>query len=345
MDETITTYRGPRPATNTPKAWERRTQQLIRDPSMQRVTHGLWCRADAPPDPLQRAVLLQRHLNRPDRLVRLTGITALQVMGVPIGSHYGWANRALRHPAPSRAADLDRHLHRVTHLSWLGERCQTRDPDLALSKSYGLESFEGPWGATLVHPVEALVVAAPFLSRWALTAALDALLVDPRVQPATRTATPLRPGQPFLTTSRIHAALDSLPPTSRAVVAVRKAMRGTLFPTLSPMETLTRLMVMAAGLPIPLMNHRVQTPRGDSLLDLAWPAAMTALEFNGRVHSQNHQAYKDEMYRNEVLRDLGWKLRILVFDDLRDPRRADAWLTWLGRQLGTTPRSLTPFRP
>ena len=343
MDETITTYRGPRPPTNTSEGWGRRTQQLIRDPSMQRVAHGLWCRADAPPDSLQRAVLLQCHLNHPGRLVRLTGPTALQVMGVPIGWNYPWADRALRHPAPSRAGDLDRQLRDVTHLSWLGERCQTRDPDLALSKSYGMESFAGPWGATLVHPVEALVVAAPFMSRGALTAALDALLVDPHVQPVEPSTTPQ--GQPFLTASRIHAALEALPPTSRAVVAVRKAMRATLFPTFSPMETLTRLMVVAAGLPSPVMNYRVHTPRGDSLLDLAWPATMTAVEFNGRVHSQNHQAYKDEMYRNEVLRDLGWNLRILVFDDLRDPRRAAAWLSWLGRQLGTTPRPVTPFRP
>lgn len=305
---------------------------------MHRLAPGLWCRADAPPDRLQRAVLLQRHLGRPNCSVRLTGVTALQVLRVPVGLNYGWANRALGHPRPPRAQELGHHLHRVLHLSWLGERCKTRDPDVILSKSYGLGSFAGPWEATLVHPVEALAVAAPRMSPWALTASLDALLVARDLHPIAcpRPHVP-PPGPTPLTPAAVRAALDALPPTSRAVTAVRTALEDAQFPTLSPMETLTRLLVMACGLPRPAMNFHVDTPGGYSLLDLAWPESKTAVEFNGRVHSQDHEAYKNEMYRNEVLRDLGWKLRIIVFDDLRDRRRLLEWLTWLGRQLGISP--------
>lgn len=306
---------------------------------MHRLARGLWCSADAPLDRLQRAVLLQRHLGRPNCSVRLTGVTALQVLRVPVGLNYGWANRALGHPVPPRAPELGRHLHHVLHLAWLGARCKTRDPTVALSKSYGLSSFAGPWESTLVHPVEALVVAAPMMSRWALTASLDALFVHRDLHPVAGppSSVPQFPSTPFAPAD-VHAALDSLPPTSRAVAAVRAALEDAQFPTLSPMETLTRLLAMACGLPRPTMNFRVETPLGYSLLDLAWPKSKTAVEFNGRVHSENHEAYKNEMYRNEVLRDLGWKLRIIVFDDLWNPRRATEWLTWLGEQLEISPR-------
>ena len=304
---------------------------------MHRLARGLWCSADAPLDRWQRAVLLQRHLSRPNCSVRLTGVTALQVLGVPVGLNYGWANRALGHPLPSRGQELGHHLHQVLHLSWLGERCKTRDPSVTLSKSYGLSSFAGPWESTLVHPVEALVVAAPMMSRWALTASLDALFVNRGLHPvAEQPPAVWQPGRTPLTPADVHTALDALPPTSRAVRAVRAALKDAQVPTLSPMETLARLLAVACGLPRPIMNFRVETPLGHSLLDLAWPRSKTAVEFNGRVHSQDHEAYKNEMYRNEVLRDLGWKLRIIVFDDLWNPRRRVEWLTWLGRQLGVS---------
>lgn len=336
MNHPITTYRGPRPPVAGTRNWGRRAHQLARDPHMHRLAPGLWCRADAPLDRLQRAVLLQRHITAPHCCVRLTGITALRLLGIPVGQNYPWANRALGHPVPPRAAELDHHLHRLLHLSWLGTRRRMKDPDIILSKSYGLGSFEGPWESVLVHPVEALVVAAPMMSRWAVTACLDALFVARNLScvlpPPSSVAQPTS-----LTPADVHAALDSLPPTSRAVQAVRRALSETQFPTLSPMETLARLLAMACGLPRPVMNFRVDTPLGYSLLDLAWPGSKTAVEFNGRVHS-DHEAYKDEMYRNEVLRDLGWKLRIIVFDDLRDRRRLLEWLTWLGGQLGVFPR-------
>lgn len=43
------------------------------------------------------------------------------------------------------------------------------------------------------------------------------------------------------------------------------------------------------------------------------------------------------MYRNEVLRDLGWKLRIVSFDDLHQMDRLAQWLMWLGGHLGVEP--------
>lgn len=202
---------------------------------------------------------------------------------------------------------------------------------MKLTKSYGLGSFEGPWDSVIVHPVEALVAAAPMMDRWSITAALDAMLCSVSLKP-------LGSQKPeVFTVESIREALTLLPPASRVVREVHRALAEVQYPTWSAMETLTRMLTLTCGMPRPIMNFRVETHRGHSILDFAWPEHMTAVEFNGRGHSLDHATYKDEMYRNEVLRDLGWKLRIVSFDDLRTMGRLAQWLTWLGRELGVEP--------
>ena len=73
-----------------------------------------------------------------------------------------------------------------------------------------------------------------------------------------------------------------------------------------------------------------------ALVDVQYPT-WSAVEYNGRGHNLDHATYEDEMYRNEVLRDLGWTLRIVFFDDLRRMDRLAQWLTWLGGRLGVEP--------
>ena len=202
---------------------------------------------------------------------------------------------------------------------------------MKLTKSYGLGSFEGPWDSVIVHPIEALVVAAPMMDRWSITVALDALLCSNGL-------TPLGSHEPeVFTPESVREALTLLPPASRAVREVQRALTDVQYPTWSAMETLTRMLAVACGMPRPIMNFRVETPREHSILDSAWPEHMTAVEYNGRGHSLDHATYKDEMYRNEVLRDLNWKLRIVSFDDLHQMDRLAQWLMWLGGHLGVEP--------
>jgi len=298
---------------------------------MHRLSYGHWFRADAPLNHLQRSVLLQQHLSADQSTVRLTGTTALKLLRLPDGGHYPWANRILNHPEPPRGPELHRHRHRIPQLSWDGERRRTSQRDVKLTKSYGLGSFHGPWDAVIVHPVEALVVAAPMMDRWSITAVLDAMLCSNDLTPFGTSDTEV------FTVESIREALALLPAASRAVREVHRALAEVQYPTWSAMETLTRMLALACGMPRPIMNFRVETPRGHSILDSAWPEHMTAVEFNGRGHSLDHATYKDEMYRNEVLRDLGWKLRIVSFDDLRTMDRLGQWLTWLGGHLGVEP--------
>lgn len=81
--------------------------------------------------------------------------------------------------------NFDNHQKRVHQLSWDGDRRRTPFDDVKLTKSYGLNSFPGPRGnRCFAHPIEALVVAAPMMDRWSITAALDAMLCSDRLKRA-----------------------------------------------------------------------------------------------------------------------------------------------------------------
>lgn len=363
-----------------------RSDRLRAAPRAHRLAQGVWCLSESPPTAVQRAVLLREHLSSARSPLRLTGFTALQLLGLPVPAGHSWVRTVLRGRRPPHGHDLRHHLTSTVHLAWDVTRFHSHLPDVRISRSLGTPTVLGPYGAPLVDPVEALVAAAPMMESWAITATLDALLSAgsvARVLPAAqeqpapglpvhgrstpqgapmssapprsekRGAAPITPGsqsvwtpegcseppwfQPVTCTPDVlRRALDLMPPHSGGVRAVRVALGRTAANTWSPMETLLRLIVVAAGLPVPEMNVEVRTPYGTRYLDTAWREPKLALEFNGRVHTTDFAAYKDEMHRLEVLRDLGWAVRVLVYDDLRDPRRRAAWLQWLERGLGRT---------
>lgn len=108
---------------------------------------------------------------------------------------------------------------------------------MRLTKSPGLNTYADPWGTRLVHSVEALVAAAPYLSQWRLPACLDALMSGALQIPEFAT-------QPALTCSDIAAALTHLPVRNPSVMAVKRALRVAAEPVWLPMETLVRRMVV-----------------------------------------------------------------------------------------------------
>ena len=96
-----------------------------------------------------------------------------------------------------------------------------------------LPEIVGPWDCPLTHPMEALVVAAPVLPLWRITACLDAL-ISLRVLAEGRTV--MEP----LTVDQLTDLLNQLPPRAQSVVRVRQAMALVQGPTISAMETLLR---------------------------------------------------------------------------------------------------------
>lgn len=91
----------------------------------------------------------------------------------------------------------------------------------------------------------------------------------------------------------------------------------------SPAESWIRLMVVELGFPIPEVNWWVRSPEGLGLyrVDLAWPEARIALEYDGYAAHAGRSA-ADEA-RADDLRRRGWIVIRVTAEDLRDPSRLE----------------------
>jgi hypothetical protein len=134
-------------------------------------------------------------------------------------------------------------------------------------------------------------------------------------------------------------ALAGLPPAERPVLSGRIAgrldrradRRGTRRAralldlvdgaTESPTESSLRLIVVDAGFPLPEVQYEVRALDGTVLwrLDLAWPLARVALEYDGFAAHAGREAR--DAARDEDLRRRGWTVVHATAADLRDPGR------------------------
>jgi very-short-patch-repair endonuclease len=103
----------------------------------------------------------------------------------------------------------------------------------------------------------------------------------------------------------------------------------------SPMETRIRMALLVAGLPLPVLQHRV----GPYRLDMAYPAVQLAVEYDGSDQLDPERALRD-LDRQPQLSLAGWEiLRFRAYDVLRRPGRvADA----VRQRLVLTPTALDP---
>jgi hypothetical protein len=85
----------------------------------------------------------------------------------------------------------------------------------------------------------------------------------------------------------------------------------------SPRETRLRLGLVLAGLPPPTVQHRVLDEYGFELarVDLAYPEAKLAIEYDGATHFDARRARLDRQ-RDAELASCGWQTLRLVDDDL-----------------------------
>lgn len=79
----------------------------------------------------------------------------------------------------------------------------------------------------------------------------------------------------------------------------------------SPMESRVRMALFLGGLPAPAVQHPVVARDRRYLLDLAYPHALLAVEYDGADHRLQARARRD-LLREAALTELGWK--ILRFD-------------------------------
>jgi AbiEi antitoxin C-terminal domain/Protein of unknown function (DUF559) len=85
----------------------------------------------------------------------------------------------------------------------------------------------------------------------------------------------------------------------------------------SPMETRLRVGLVRAGLPVPEVQYPIVDEHGFTLarVDLAYPAALLAVEYDGALHFDRRRAELDRQ-RDSLLARYGWETLRLVSDDV-----------------------------
>jgi hypothetical protein len=112
-------------------------------------------------------------------------------------------------------------------------------------------------------------------------------------------------------------------PRWTGVRAARAALDLARVDVESPMETRLRLAIVHGGLPEPIVQYDVLSPRGRFVarLDLAYPKQRVGLEYDGD-HHRERTTFQQDAVRLNRLRLLDWTvLRFTADDVLRNPDR------------------------
>ncbi|WP_146077947.1 endonuclease domain-containing protein [Pseudoclavibacter sp. AY1F1] len=89
----------------------------------------------------------------------------------------------------------------------------------------------------------------------------------------------------------------------------------------SPKETQLRLLVVSAGFPEPVVQHKLFVPGyGKARIDLAYVREMVALEFEGEGHFKDAASARRDLARTEALQRAGWRVIRVTEADLKSPR-------------------------
>jgi hypothetical protein len=115
---------------------------------------------------------------------------------------------------------------------------------------------------------------------------------------------------------RPESLLDG-PPGARGCRQLRRAVELADPLAESAMETRLRLVLVLGGLPPPVCQYRVRDGSGHVLarVDMAYPRARLALEYDGRHHFDDLNSRRDR-HRDLLLDELGWHTMRFTEDDV-----------------------------
>jgi hypothetical protein len=129
----------------------------------------------------------------------------------------------------------------------------------------------------------------------------------------------MRRHNPILAHTAFAAFLDSRS-GARGVETARVVFSHCRPGTDSLEETHTRLIAVDAGFAVPKVNLGVTARDGRTrYLDMAWPAELVDLEFQGIQHFTEAGRAWNDLVRRGAIRALGWRQVEATSDDLRDP--------------------------
>ena len=167
-------------------------------------------------------------------------------------------------------------------------------------------------GAPVVDPIAALFMSAATLTVEQAVILIEAMITGAPNYPG------LIPGRPRVTRTEIEQRLAAWRRFPGCGI-VRAALCSVREGAESPKETETRLMIVHAGLPEPVVQYEVR--EGGILLarvDLAYPEWKIAIEYEGDGHRTDKRQWRIDIRRQRELEDRGWTVIRLTELDLRD---------------------------
>jgi Protein of unknown function (DUF559) len=86
----------------------------------------------------------------------------------------------------------------------------------------------------------------------------------------------------------------------------------------SPMESRLRLLLVLAGLPEPVVDHRICSRNGAVIyrIDLSFPKLKIAIEYDGRHHIEREPQWRGDLARREQLEGDGWRFVVVLAQDV-----------------------------
>lgn len=171
-------------------------------------------------------------------------------------------------------------------------------------------------GLPVLGPASAVLSMARETSHADLVVLLDALVTPSQRYPGLR----LR-RRPFTDASTL-AAFGERCRGLHGAAAFRAAVDGVRPGVDSPQESRSRVVIVAAGLPEPVLQLEVWSDGAlRAVLDLAYPEWRIALEYEGEHHLIDPGQWAKDIRRQELLESLGWIVIRVTKADLRDGGR------------------------
>ena len=167
-------------------------------------------------------------------------------------------------------------------------------------------------GKRLVDPIAAVFSCADKLTLEDAVTLLDALVSSSDDYPD------FVSGRPIPTLEDVAARLVEWRsfPGHRTI---REALPLVRVGVESPKETETRLLIIGAGLPEPVVQHEIyDRGRFVARIDLAYPELKIAIEYEGDGHRTSKEQWRRDIQRQRDLEDRGWIVIRLTQQDLDD---------------------------
>ncbi|MBG6214204.1 hypothetical protein RCH23_002689 [Cryobacterium sp. CAN_C3] len=106
----------------------------------------------------------------------------------------------------------------------------------------------------------------------------------------------------------------------RACRALREAAALARSAVDSPQETKTRLFLVDAGIPEPVVNFEIRDAEGYFVarVDLSWPRFKLCIEYEGDGHRSDPRRFRADITRRERVEEQGWRMIRITDDDLKN---------------------------